>query len=306
MLYCRVPRYTPISYTSMKDFEEYLRRGKLRPTTMYNLLIYVRRFLEWLNTEGITPGNCKYNDLLGYIIKCRKAGFSPGNLNDHLRGVRYYFEYEKERGAINYNPAFNLMVRGQYTTLPKEILTCEQIKQVYNEYQVNTPVQKRNKVILGFYVYQGLMRQEIERLEPTDINLKKGTVLIRKNVRLRQRLLPLDASQVLQLQEYLGNVRPELIKLKGKPSDQLFLTIGDSHLVKDALKELLNELQRQYKFLKSFQQIRNSVIYQWVKEKNIREAQYMAGHASIHSTQRYKQVSMDDLQLQLELFHPLK
>ncbi len=290
----------------MKGFEEYLQSKKLRPATIYNQLIYVRRFLEWLAQEGITPQTCKYSDLLGYVKKYRQAGFSSGNLNCHLQGIRHYYKYKTEKGELTYNPAFNLVVRGQYTTLPKEILTREQAEQVYNEYQSNTPVQKRNKVILGFYVYQGLMRQEIERLEPSDINLNKGTVMIRKNVRLKQRLLPLDASQVLQLQEYLSNVRPELIRLKGLQSDKLFITIGDSHLVKDAVKELLNELQRKYKFLKSFQQIRNSVIYQWVKEKNIREAQYMAGHASIHSTQRYKQVSMDDLQLQLELFHPLK
>ena len=290
----------------MKDFEEYLKSRKLRPTTIYNLLIYVRRFLEWLAQEKITPQTCKYSDLLGYVKKYRQAGFSSGNLNCHLQGIRHYYKYKTEKGEVTYNPAFNLMVRGQYTTLPKEILTRQQTEQVYYEYQSNTPVKKRNKVILGFYVYQGLMRQEIERLEPADINLNKGIVLIRKNVRLRQRLLPLDASQVLQLQEYLGKVRPELIKLKGRQSDKLFITIGNSHLVKDAVKELLNELQRKYKFLKSFQQVRNSVICQWVKEKNIREAQYFAGHASIHSTQRYKQVSMDDLQLQLELFHPLK
>jgi integrase/recombinase XerD len=290
----------------MKDFEEYLQSKKLRPTTIYNQLIYVRRFVEWLSQEGITPQTCKYSDLLAYVKKYRQEGFSSGNLNSHLQGIRHYYRYKTEKGELTYNPAFNLMVRGQYTTLPKEILTRHQTEKVYNEYQANTPVQKRNKVILGFYVYQGLMRQEIERLEPSDINLKKGTVLIRKNVRLSQRLLPLDASQVLQLQEYLDKVRPELIRLKGRQSDKLFLTIGDSHLVKDAVKELLNELQHKYKFLNSFQQVRNSVIYQWVKEKNIREAQYMAGHASIHSTQRYKQVSMDDLQLQLELFHPLK
>jgi len=262
--------------------------------------------VEWLAQEGITPQTCKYSDLLVYVKKYRQAGFSSGNLNCHLQGIRHYYKYKTEKGEVTYNPAFNLTVRGQYTTLPKEILTRQQIEQVYNEYQSNTTVQKRNKVILGFYVYQGLMRQEIERLEPTDINLKKGTVLIRKNIRLKQRLLHLDASQVLQLQEYLDKVRPELIKLKGYKSEKLFLTIGGSQLIKDAVKELLNELQRKYKFLNSFQQVRNSVICQWVKEKNIREAQYMAGHASIHSTQRYKQVSMDDLQLQLELFHPLK
>ena len=119
-------------------------------------------------------------------------------------------------------------------------------------------------------------------------------------------MLPLNASQVLQLQEYVIQIRKQLLKLKGQASDKLFVTIGDSQQMKDALRELLNELQRKYPFLISFTQIRTTVIYFWVKEKNIRETQYLAGHASIHSTQRYKQVSLDDLQLQLDLFHPLK
>lgn len=156
------------------------------------------------------------------------------------------------------------------------------------------------------YVYQGLTWEEIENLEPSDINLNRGTILVRRNVRLRQRLLPLNASQVLQIQEYLTLIRPQLLKIKGLSSDKLFTTIGDSQQMKDALRELLNELQRKYQFLKSFTQIRTTVIYYWVKEKNIREAQYLAGHASVHSTQRYKQVSLDDLQLQLDLFHPLR
>ncbi|MGV8138348.1 MAG: integrase [Mangrovibacterium sp.] len=53
-------------------------------------------------------------------------------------------------------------------------------------------------------------------------------------------------------------------------------------------------------------QIRISVISHWVKEKNIREVQYMAGHASIYSTQRYIRASLDDLKDELSLFHPLQ
>jgi integrase/recombinase XerD len=290
----------------MKDFEQYLQEKPLRKRTIIANLLYTKRFLQWLDEEGLTLQNCKYNDLLSFTKKLREAGLIPNNINKHLRGVKYYLDYKKEQGEITYNPAANLTVKGEYTTLPKGILSKEQIEQVYNEYEAQTPVQKRNKVILGLYVYQGLTREEIENLEPTDITLNRGTILIRRTVRLRQRMLPLNASQVLQLQEYLTQIRKQLLKLKGQESDKLFITIGNSPLMKDSLRELLNELQRKYPFLISFTQIRTTVIYLWVKEKNIRETQYMAGHSSIHTTQRYKQVSLDGLQLQLDLFHPLK
>jgi integrase/recombinase XerD len=114
------------------------------------------------------------------------------------------------------------------------------------------------------------------------------------------------AGQVLILQEYLSKVRPLLLQLKGQDNEGLLMTIGESMQIKDAVQEFLLELQKKYPFLKSFRQVRNSVIYHWVKEKNLREAQYLAGHGSIHSTQRYKQANLDDLQLQLDLYHPLR
>ena len=290
----------------MKDFEKYLQEKQLRPRTVSGILLYTKRFLEWLNDEGLHLGECNYNDLLSFIKKYREEGHSPNNLNKHLRGIKYYLDYKKGQGEITYNAATNLIIKGEYSTLPRDILAREQMDQVYNEYEAQTPVQKRNKVILSLYVYQGLMRDDMERLEPSDVYLERGTILIRKGIRLRQRMLPLNAVQVLQLQEYIKHVRPQLLKIKGQSSDKLFITIGAMPFMKDALRELLNELQRKYTFLKSFQQLRNSTIYYWVKEKNLREAQYLAGHASIHSTQRYKQVNPEDLQLQLDLFHPLK
>jgi integrase/recombinase XerD len=53
-------------------------------------------------------------------------------------------------------------------------------------------------------------------------------------------------------------------------------------------------------------QIRTSVIMNWLKQYNIRQVQYMAGHKSIRSTEQYRSQDLSDLTKQLELFHPLK
>lgn len=53
-------------------------------------------------------------------------------------------------------------------------------------------------------------------------------------------------------------------------------------------------------------QIKASIIMNWLKQYNIRQVQYMAGHKNIRSTEAYKNQDLTDLTKQLELFHPLK
>ncbi len=69
---------------------------------------------------------------------------------------------------------------------------------------------------------------------------------------------------------------------------------------------LMKTLKKMDSKIKDAKQIRGSVLVNWLKQYNIRQVQYMAGHKHIGSTERYKQEDLQDLQLQLNLFHPLK
>ena len=61
---------------------------------------------------------------------------------------------------------------------------------------------------------------DLENLEPGDINLSKGIVLIRRNTKTKRRVLKLEASQVLLLQEYLTATRATTVKTKETGSRQ--------------------------------------------------------------------------------------
>lgn len=290
----------------LKPYIKYLQENRYVKRSVENLVLAARRFLQWLEDENLDYKKCTYNDLLSMLKKYRDEKKSIIFMNRHLWGVRCFYGYLIKKGKANYNPAANLHIKGEIKKLPKELVSREQLEEIYEQYQPATPVQKRNKVILSLFFYQGIIRQELDRLEPPDINLKKGTILIRKNSRLQRRIMDLEGHQILLFQEYLQEVRPKLLELKKKESDKLLVTIGESDTIVEMTRELLNELQAKYPELKSFQHVRMSLITHWVDEKNIREAQYMAGHNSIISTQRYLKVNLQDLKEQLRKYHPLK
>ena len=290
----------------MKGFSEYLQGLQYRPSSISNILRNARRFTQWLDGENLTAGQCTYSDLLSLVKHFREQNYSIHNINCHIGGIQHYLEYQRQQGKASHNPAVNLRVKGTREQLPSDLLSRHQIEQIYEQYQPETPVQKRNKIILGLLVNQALVREELQNLEPRDINLQKGNIRIRKAIRLQERTLKLSASQILPLQEYINDVRPALLKLKCQESEKLLITIGESQHIKETMRELLNGLQKKHPFLRSFIQIRTSMISIWIKERNIREVQYMAGHNSILNTQRYVRANLDELKNQLDLFHPLR
>src|SRR5690606_34947772 len=135
----------------------------------------------------------------------------------------------------------------------------------------------------------------------------RGTVRIRSNIKLNERILPLAAYQVPLLYEYLNKIRPALLKQSEyRKGNRLFFTYASGQTINETLRKLLRLLKERNPELVSFQQIRSSVVYNWAKEKSIREVQYMAGHSDLNSTQRYQDVNMQDLHASLNEFHPLK
>jgi site-specific recombinase XerD len=55
----------------------------------------------------------------------------------------------------------------------------------------------------------------------------------------------------------------------------------------------------------SVKQIQASVITYWLKEYNLRQVQYFAGHKYVSSAERYQLNHLDNLQKRLEKLHPL-
>jgi integrase/recombinase XerD len=293
--------------TLEENFIDYLKYKRYTDRTVKNKLGYLKLFTTWLEKEQLEITHLEYTDLMSYVKHMRRENRSIASQNLFLRAIRQLYEGLIMNGQATYNPVNNLRVRGEIERIPHSLLSPEQLQKIYDSYRPTTDYQLRNKVMLGLYINQALFRTEINRLEVNDINLTKGTVHVRKNIKLAERILPLAAHQVLMMQEYITKIRPQLLKQSEfEKGDRLFFTYASGQTVNEALRKLLHDLKKKHSELHYLQQIRSSVIANWIKDKPIREVQYLAGHSHIHSTQRYRDANMQDLHASLNEFHPLK
>ena len=117
--------------------------------------------------------------------------------------------------------------------------------------------------------------------------------------------------------EYSLQLRPQLLACQANEmTDYLFLAvpmIGKAKAVEkqgrerlQIWKELSKTVKKQNPHFINFKQVRTSVITHWLKHYNLREVQYRAGHRYVSSTEAYLVNQIDDLQADIDKFHPIQ
>jgi integrase/recombinase XerD len=303
----------------LKGFRNYLQKLGQNKNTIRQKTNYTGCFLTWLETQHLSPEATRYNDLLDFIDYCREEN-SKRHINTKLRSIRNFYEYLKQSNPNIINPAINLHLKGIRQKLPSDIIDFDELENLYQSFETTTNREKRNKIILGLLVYQGVTTEELHRLEPTHLRLKEGKIQVPGNRRRNSRILELKPFQILELHGYLKEIRPTILKEIKKPrparkpdrinqtriENQLFISINGSENIKNSLLHMFKAIQKLNPEILYPKQIRASVITYWLKNHNLRQVQYMAGHKYVSSTERYHLNNLDELQSKLEKYHPLK
>jgi site-specific recombinase XerD len=288
------------------NFNQYLqqRNYSLKTIDCYNRLL--TPLFDWLKEEQINITEISYADLLAYIKHASASGNSKRYVTMKITVIRHYLNYLVKTKEVKDNIAANLFIKGSSRRLPHDLLSEEELDAIYTNYKGNGVTGKRNKVILGLMVYQGLGTQELAHLEEAHLKLKEGKIYIPGNRRSNSRILELKGHQVLDLQEYTSKTRKLILELSEKETSKLFISAGTSNRFTNVQARLLANLKKYAPQLKNMHQIRSSVMANWVQQYNLREAQYRAGHRYVSSTERYQQSNADELKKDVQSFHPFK
>jgi len=304
----------------VSNFTAYLQKRDYALDTIRADSNYTASFLAWTQQQQTQITEITYNDLLTYIDHSTTQGDSKTLLNRKLSAIRKYYDYLLYKGKAVKNPATGLFIKNKSHTIPSNLLTPEELTALYENYQVTDLRSQRNKVMIGLLVFQALTREELEKLEIIHVKLNAGKIEIPAGKHSNARTLKLESLQILDLQEYISITRPEILKGQGsygtgrkpgsidhhKAQTQLFISMHGSDIIKNSFLHLLYGLRKLNPKLTNAQQIRQSVITIWLKTKDLRTTQYMAGHRYVSSTERYQSNQLDDLQEALTRFHPLQ
>jgi site-specific recombinase XerD len=283
-------------------FTEYLQQKQLSPGTISNYSFYIECFTDWIKNEELKAEEFTYNDLLDFMRHLNGIGKSKKIIHHLLCIVRHYCNYLISEGKRNDNPAAGIFVKGLVRKLPANLLGMEAMEELFKQYSIQLHVDSSKKIMFGLMIYQGLTVGEIMRLQSHHLKLKDGKVFIKATKRTNERVLNLQAVQITELQSYLTQNKFR--------EGSLFIEPGKKEVSEFNIK---NRVQYMFKQLKQLntkiintKQLRSSVITFWLRQNNLRQVQYMAGHKHVSSTERYQVNNLDDLQNEIKEHHPMK
>ncbi|MEO0688136.1 MAG: site-specific integrase, partial [Cyanobacteria bacterium J06649_11] len=208
-------------------------------------------------------------------------------------------------GKIAVNPATGIEVKGVKRKVLYHILEAHELNQLYNQFTDNSLKGIRDKVMLGLLVYQGLQTSELAKLEVKDIKLREGKIDVAGSVNSNGRTLKLESHQVMDMYDYVLQTRPKIIAVSKQETEKLLVSESGGTQVSNFMSRMMQKLKKLNPSVQNANQIRASVITKWLKTKNLRETQYLAGHRYISSTESYLQNEMEGLKEEVQLYHPL-
>lgn len=294
-------------------FSAYLQAKGFSRKSIQSMLIIFHQYHQWADQEHLELIEVRYNDLLLFMNYCQKTGKAQRTIGHYLTTIRHFYDHLISASVITTNPATGIKVKGIRKKVLYHILSPHELHQLYNGYEASTVKQKRNKAILGLLVYQGLRTEELTRLAMRHIHLRAGKIEIPGGRKSNDRTLHLEPHQIMEMYDYVLNVRNELIRMPPKrktPSptitEQLFTGAGGHcSSMSNFIHPLMVKLRAQNRHVHNAQQLRASVITKWLKQYNLREAQYLSGHRYISSTESYLQNDIEGLQEEIQQYHPL-
>ncbi len=267
-------------------------------------------FGEWYKKD---IRSCTQKEVLAYFEYLEKEKqWSRRSIGCILTSLNHWFHFLVSIKHIAYNPCTALKIKATKNKTAYYIYTPGELSRLYDAYHLNyvqdfddsripynmrlrsSLSKQRNYVMLGFLVFQGLATKELHKIKVADIDIIKASVSIAGDFQSNARTIPLMFSQIVFLSHYINVVRPRILQAGTQENGMLLLPLPEHARVQDQQEQLKGSIQTLAAQLKKLdmnfmkiQQLRVSVITNWLHTEGLHRAQYYAGHRYSSTTKEY-------------------
>jgi integrase/recombinase XerC len=282
------------------------------PHTLRNYrsdLLQFRRFLSGGDAAASvsvqTVDSLQIRNFLAFLFENEKEKSSAAR---KLAAIRSFFKFLHREGVLAANPAAAVSTPKQPKLLPR-IMTEEEMNQfldrVAQESEAGDAAFTRDRAILELLYASGLRVSELAGLDLRSVNLSEGVLLARGKGQ-KERMVPFGSKAGNALSNYLP-VREKVLREAKASSQALFLNTRGKRLTTRSVHRIVKHYAGAFgpKIHVSPHGLRHAFASHLLAEgADLRAIQEMLGHASLSTTQKYTQVSIQRLIEVYDKTHP--
>jgi integrase/recombinase XerD len=286
-------------FVSHASFE----RG-LSPNTVAAYRRDLARWRAFCVLKRVDPTAVRPKDVTDYLGRLRSGAppsttsYRPASVARMLVSVRSLYRWLVAEGRLDSDPTAKVGVPKRPRSLP----TAIPVEDVARLIELPPPdrLGRRDRAILETLYGAGVRISELVGLDVDDVDLDRGSVLVRAGKGSKSRLLPLGRSARRAIRDYVSVARPELATKKskggsgGRSAAALFLNARGGRLSRQGCWKILKGYARVAGLEErvSPHTLRHSFATHMLDAgADIRVVQELLGHASLSTTQVYTLVT---------------
>lgn len=264
----------------INKFKAWLFSKRYSQSTILTYSDALRSFLTFYNDKAIAEINnddvIQYNN--EYILN---NNLSSSFQNQVVNAIKLYFSTVRETKI-----QLDKIHRPKREKILPNVLSKSEVKLI-----VNAHSNIKHKMMLSLIYACGLRRSELLHLKPTDIDSKRGIIIIRQSKGKKDRIAPLSEKILHMLRHYYIAYKPKTWLFEGHIAGELYSEKSIQSVLKQALQKA---------------GITKPVTLHWLRHSfathllesgtDLRYIQELLGHNSSKTTEIYTHVSTKSIQ----------
>ena len=305
-----------LSKRYLEEFKIYLEVEK--NFSLHTIRAYVSdiiSFLIYLEERNIE--DTVYSDISDYLIYIRQFDYTKSTTSRKIASLRTFYRFLYREKIVQNNPASGVHSPKKDKSLP-EFLTEQEITQILDNVNIETPAGYRNRTILELLYATGMRISELSNLNFENLNMEENEIkVLGKGSKERIVLISERAKEFLM--RYIKTVRCLIYTNEDsskttsghipdiQDDSPVFINKMGYRLQPQSVRKAINEVMQKLELPKHVTPhvFRHSFATKLLEHgADLRVVQELLGHSSISNTQIYTHVSMERLKQSYNMAHP--